>query len=152
MGTQVMGPLVKDRRLRDAPPVAAPPAGLREVWRRALRESPCTRELARDAAQPPSLKLRPAAREAVDHALRAVGAGNVEPLPLFHEGVRALRRDRAESGRREALQEWLQGEQAAAWRKDQAAIFGSGEGPPILRGPDRDDAEEGGTGGPGGVA
>ena len=76
----------------------------------------------------------------------------MEPLPLFHEGVRALRRDRAASVRKEALQEWLQSEMAAAWRKDRAAIFGSGEGPPILRGPDEADEEEGGTGGPAGVA
>ena len=72
-------------------------------------------------------------------------ACDVEPLPLFHEGVRALRRDRAASVRKEALQEWLKSEMAAAWRKEQAAIFGSGEGPPILRGPDEADEEEGGT-------
>ena len=130
------------------PDTAAPPAGLREVCRRALRESPYTRELAKDAARPSSLQLRPAAREAVEHALRAAGAGNVEPLPLFHESVRALRRDRAASARTEALQEWLQSEMAAAWRKDRAALFGSGEGPPILRGPDTAGEEEGGTGGP----
>ena len=152
LGTRGMDPFVKDCRLRDAPPLAAPPAGLREVCRRALRESPYTRELAKDAARPSSLQLRPAAREAVEHALRAAGAGNVEPLPLFHESVRALRRDRAASARTEALQEWLQSEMAAAWRQDRAAIFGSGEGPPILRGPDTADEEEGGTGGPAGVA
>ena len=88
----------------------------------------------------------------MEHALRAAGVGDVEPLPLFHEGVRALRRDRAASVRKEALQEWLKSEMAAAWRKEQAAIFGSGEGPPILRGPDKADEEEGGTGGPAGVA
>ena len=88
----------------------------------------------------------------MEHALRAAGAGDFEPLPLFHEGVRALRRDRAASVRKEALQEWLKSEMAAAWRKEQAAIFGSGEGPPILRGPDEADEEEGGTGGPAGVA
>eukprot|EP00975_Prorocentrum_lima_P047871 10011876-Prorocentrum_lima.AAC.1 len=30
LSTQGMDPFVKDRRLRDAPPLAAPPAGLRE--------------------------------------------------------------------------------------------------------------------------
>ena len=152
LSTRGMDPFVKDCRLRDAPPLAAPPAGLREVCRRALRESPYTRELARDAARPSSLQLRPAAREAVEHALRVAGAGDFEPLPLFHEDVRALRRNRAASVRKEALQEWLKSEMAAAWRKEQAAIFGSGEGPPILRGPDKADEKEGGTGGPAGVA
>ena len=109
-----MDPFVKDCRLRDAPPLAAPPAGLREVCRRALRESRYTQELARDAARPSSLQLRPAAREAVDHALRAAGAGDVEPLPLFHEDVRALRRNRAAPVRKEALQEWLKSEMAVA--------------------------------------
>ena len=89
-----------------------------------------------------------AGRFASQHA----GAGDCEPLPLFHEGVQALRRDRAASVRKEALQEWLQSEMAAAWRKVRAAILGSGEGPPILRGPDKADEEEGGTGGPAGVA
>ena len=147
-----MGLFVKHRRLRGVPPLAVPPAGLRAVCRCAIRESPYTRELARAAARPSSLKLRPAAQEAVEHALRAAGAGDVEPLPLFHEGVRALRRDRAASVRKEALQEWLQSEMAAAWRNDQVESFGSGEGPPILRGPDQADEEEGGTGGPAGVA
>ena len=117
LNTRGMGPFVKDRRLRDAPPLAAPPAGLREVARRALRESPYTRELARDAARPCSLQVRPAAREAVERA-RVAG----DPLPLFHESARALRCDRALSVRREALQEWLKSEMATAWRKEQAAI------------------------------
>ena len=76
-----------------------------------------------------------------------------EPLTLFHESVRALRCDRALSVRREALQEWLKGEMATAWRKEQAAIFGPGDLPPISRGPDEAGEEEGGAGGgPAGAA
>ncbi len=136
-----MDPFLRDRRLRDAPPLDTPLAGLREVCRRALRESPYTRELAKDAARPSSLSLRPAAEEALAKAIRAGGAGDFEPLPLFHEDVRVLRRDRAASVRREARQDWWQSQMAADWREERATIFGTGEGP-AKPAPDR--ADEGG--------
>ena len=71
----------------------------------------------------------------------------MEPLPLFHEDVRTLRRDRAVSVRREARQDWWQSERAAAWREERVAIFGTGDGPaiPVLLGPDGVNEGEGGA-------
>ena len=146
LSKQGMDPFVQDRRLRDASPMDPPPAGLREVCRRALRESPYTQQLAADAARPCSLRLRPEAEEALAKARRAGGTADFEPLPLFQERVSALRRDRAMSVVNDARQDWLRGPDAADWREKRAAIFGTGEGPAIPAPPASDSAGEAGRG------
>ena len=76
----------------------------------------------RDAHRPRALD--PATRAAVLHACGGDRQAQ-DPLPLFHEDIRTVRKPRAPSVRKQALQAWLQSKAGQEWTASRSKLWAS---------------------------
>lgn len=95
---------------------------LREL-RQGLRRSTA---LALDPEEACPTKLKPAVEQklrALSTRARNLNRGSIGVLPTFQEDHRTMAKDRAGSTLRDALQTWLESEDARNWREERRALF-----------------------------
>lgn len=119
-----MNPFVK--RGQQSQPAPTAPVALEPnvAIRRALRESMCTRAIAKELAEP--AQLPDAASQALARAVRLGKEGALEALPVFFEDQRIVQRDRAGSTVRAREKEWATSTECAEWLSSRSRIFGDG--------------------------
>jgi hypothetical protein len=125
-------PVVQRESRRKKSAEVAPSKEVQLDMRRALRETTYTSHDAKFIAQPTTLESKPAAREALQRAVRLGHGGTLAPLPVFYQDKRLALSNRATSTCREDLLKWLESTEADAWHARRASLFGCNVSRPLL--------------------